>query len=159
MQRLNESLITDLEANALSSERKRAMYNFHDSPADTLHRMVNFLTSGTYVQPHKHESPDKREAFIVLKGDLLLVEFSGSGDIMDYELLNPEKGNYGAEVQPGIWHTIIPLSKEVVIYEVKDGPYENATDKVPASFAPSEEHPDKAAYIQKLLDTVNIDYE
>ena len=57
-----------LKQQATYSPRLRKNYNFHKDPEDTLHRMLHAMNPGTYVQPHKHEDPDKREVFIILEG-------------------------------------------------------------------------------------------
>lgn len=50
------------EANV--SPRKRKNYNFHETPEDSIQRMLNALHPDTYIRPHKHENPDKREVFV-----------------------------------------------------------------------------------------------
>ncbi len=123
---------------ASSSERKRTNYNFHKELSDTLQRMLNVMNKNTYVQAHKHEMPDKREAFIILKGKVLVVEFDDVGRITDHIILNRDLENYGCEIVPGSWHTIICLENNSILYEVKDGPYIQETDKQFAVWAPDE---------------------
>ena len=123
---------------AASSERKRTNYNFHKEMSDTLQRMLNVMNIDTYVQPHKHEKPDKREVFIILTGKVLVVEFDDVGKITDHIILNRELENYGCEIAPGNWHTIVCLENNSVLYEVKDGPYIQETDKQFAIWAPAE---------------------
>ena len=72
--------ITRKELNQLShkanqSPRKRMNHNFHHHADDPLQRMLHALHTGTYVQPHKHKDPDKREVFIVLQGSAAVLEF------------------------------------------------------------------------------------
>ena len=43
----------------MNSPRLRLNHNFHDDLADPINRMLNALEPGTYLQPHKHENPDK----------------------------------------------------------------------------------------------------
>ncbi len=106
----------------------------------------------TYVQPHKHENPDKREAFLILKGKILVVSFDDAGTINDYVLLSPTGGNFGLEIPPRTYHTLICLETGSVLYELKDGPYIVATDKVFAPWAPKEGDPGSSAYNREILD-------
>ncbi len=114
------------------------------------------MEPGTYVQPHKHEDPDKREVFLVLKGSFVVVEFNESGEVTDHTILNLEDGLFGAEVSPGIYHTIIPLKKNSVAYEIKDGPYDIASDKNFAPWAPTESSGKGPAYNIDILQKLNI---
>jgi len=133
MIKIDNHLLSDLNNKAETSNRKRINHNFHKKNSDLLQRMLNAMEPDTYIQPHKHENPDKREVFLALKGRFVVVEFNESGEVIEYTILDPDKGNYGAEVAQGVYHTIISLEKNSVVYEVKDGPYDPETDK---NFAP-----------------------
>jgi cupin fold WbuC family metalloprotein len=73
--------------------------------------MLNAMEPGTYVQPHKHENPDKREAFLLLRGKMLVVSFDEAGQVTDHVVLDPQAGNFGLEVPPRTYHTLICLAK------------------------------------------------
>ena len=75
MIKINAELISDIEKKATSSPRKRSMHIFHKTMDDTLQRMINSMQPGTYLRPHKHEDPDKREVFIALTGKFVVIEF------------------------------------------------------------------------------------
>ena len=32
-------------------------------------------------------------------------------------------GSYGAEIKPGVWHCLLVLERDTVVYEVKPGPF------------------------------------
>ena len=151
MIRITENFITDLITKVKTSERQRGNYNFHKQASDTLQRMLNVMEPGTYVQPHKHENPDKREAFIILKGKVAVVEFSDDGKITDHIILDHNKGNYGVEIAPRKWHTLICMETETVLYEVKDGPYNPEDDKQFAKWAPAEGSGDTIKYNKDIL--------
>jgi len=156
MKKINSKLLNQLNSKAESSPRKRINHNFHKESSDLLQRMLNAMEPGTYIQPHKHENPDKREVFLVLKGSFIVVEFSESGEVTDYIIINLEEGVFGAEVAPGVYHTIIPLEKNSVAYELKDGPYDTASDKNFAPWAPNESSGDGPAYNNNILQKLNI---
>jgi len=149
---VSEESLTELSKKAANSPRKRLNFNFHDDLADPINRMLNALEPGTYLQPHKHENPDKREVFIILRGSLVVVIFDESGNPTDFVLLDPRQGNHAVEVPPGIWHTVISLETGTVVYEIKDGPYQQLSDKNFAPWAPKEGDPACAAYLRELTD-------
>ena len=43
---------------ASRSPRRRAIYRLHEHE-EPVQRMLNAMLPGTYVQPHKHEAPDR----------------------------------------------------------------------------------------------------
>lgn len=145
-------LLDELSQKAMNSPRKRLNHNFHDDLADPINRMLNALEPGTYIQPHRHKNPDKREVFIVLRGTLVVVFFDDSGTPTDFVLLNRDKGNYAVEIPVGAWHTLISLESGSVVYEVKDGPYLPLSDKNFASWAPKEGDPGCDEYLVRLTE-------
>lgn len=155
MKKITEDILRSLSSQAIGSTRKRTNYNFHTFAADPLQRMLNALEPDSYVQPHKHENPDKREAFVILKGTVAVFTFNEQGSVTDYIQLNYEKGNYGVEISPGIWHTIVAMEPYSVLYELKDGPYQSAADKVFADWAPEEGTEEGYQYLVSLKKQLN----
>lgn len=156
MIKIDERFISKISDKAKTSERRRMNYNFHKKDSETLQRMLNALEIDTYIQPHKHENPDKVEVFFVLRGRILVVEFDDNGNITDYIVLNSNKGNYGAEIPAKTWHTIIALEPGTVAYEVKDGPYNPKNDKTFAKWAPDKDTQNSKKYIQKILKKLKV---
>jgi cupin fold WbuC family metalloprotein len=113
--------------------------------------MLNAIEPGTYVRPHKHESPDKCEVFIILTGRALVVQFDDSGAIIEHTILDSKAGTFGVEFAPCVWHTIVSLAPGTVVYEVKPGPYAPIDDKNFAPWAPSEGSLESAAYLALIL--------
>ena len=74
MIKVDKQLLSEMNVKSRNAQRKRAHHTFHKSDDDTLQRMLNAMQPGTYLQPHKHENPDKREVFLVLTGKFLVVE-------------------------------------------------------------------------------------
>lgn len=154
MKIINKSLLDQVSAQAKTSDRLRKNYNFHETAEDTLHRMLNALEPDTYVQPHKHENPDKREAFILLRGKLAVITFDDQGGIGQTTILEPGNETFGVEIPPRMYHTIIALQPDTVVYEVKDGPYRVSDDKNFAPWAPAEGDEHAQAYLQSLLEKI-----
>jgi len=144
-----------LKTEALKSERLRKNYNYHQSFADPINRMLNAVEPGSYVQPHKHENPDKREVFLLLRGKMAVVFFDNDGNITEHVILDNEE-RFGVEIPPLVWHTIIALKPGTVVYEIKDGPYSPSDDKNFANWAPKEGDAECADYLQKILAELDL---
>ncbi len=151
MIRIDKSLLNQLSAKAESSARLRINYNFHDGDSDILQRMLNAMEPGTYIRPHLHKDPDKREAFICLRGRFMVVEYNDDGTIYDFIILDPQEGNFACEIAAGRYHNMIALCSGSVAYELKDGPYDPATDKKFAPWAPEEGSPSTLQFIASIL--------
>jgi cupin fold WbuC family metalloprotein len=154
---VSKELLHELSKKAMNSPRKRLNHNFHDDLSDPINRMLNAFEPGTYLQPHKHENPDKREVFIVLRGSLVVVFFDPKGNPTEFVLLDPLKGNHAVEIPVGAWHTLIALESGSMVYEVKDGPYLPMNDKNFASWAPKEGDSGCETYLKMLIDQYSID--
>jgi cupin fold WbuC family metalloprotein len=109
------------------------------------------MEPGTYVQPHKHQEPDKREAFIILLGRVAAIEFTEAGEVCDWLIMDAAKGCFGVEFPPRCWHSLICLESGSVVYEVKDGPWNPGDDKNFATWAPREGEPGCDEFIRKVL--------
>jgi cupin fold WbuC family metalloprotein len=149
---IDETLTSSVIEEARKSTRLRKNHNFHSDYSDPTNRMLNALEPGTYLRPHKHESPDKWETFLILSGKALVICFDDAGVIMDGAILDHAHGIYGVEIPAREWHTVVALSSGTVLYEVKPGPYVPLDDKNFASWAPVEGSADTNKYLDALLD-------
>ena len=156
MIKIDNRLLDKTTALARISPRRRMNYNFHTDYTDTLQRLLNAMEPLSYIQPHKHEDPDKREVFFSLRGRIAVIEFDELGNITDHTLLDPSNGNFGAEIPERKFHTIISLDPGTVAYELKDGPYSPIDDKNFASWAPKEGNAKAEEYLLKLLEETGI---
>ena len=158
VQPISRALVSALIAQAGESGRRRINHNFHRSLEENPNRFLNVMLKDAYFTPHRHISPPKPEAFLVLEGSVLCVIFDDDGGIREVHKMG-EGENYGVDVGAGIWHTILVLSDTAVCYEVKPGPYVQASDKEFAPWAPREGDPQANAYAaalkEKALAAVN----
>jgi len=76
--------------------------------------------------------------------------FDDSGSVIEQHRLGRD-GVLGIDLGPGVWHTVACLSETAVCFEVKPGPYDVATDKEFAPWAPREGDPDAPAYLARLI--------
>jgi len=140
------------EAIALSrqSPRRRIIYPFHQSAGDNLHRMLNAIQPDSYIPPHRHLSPPKAESIVVLRGAIGYLTFSDLGAVEQVHVLGANRTAFGVDTQPGIFHTFLALEEDTVLFEAKPGPYEKASDKDFAPWAPREGSAAAKAYLDQL---------
>lgn len=153
VQLVDHELIERTIARARASERLRTNHNFHPSHADPFHRFLNVFLRGTYCAPHRHVAIPKPEGFIVLRGELACFLFDDAGGIRETHVLG-RGGLYGIDIPAGVWHTLLPVSDVAVCYEVKPGPWDPATDKEFAPWAPREGAATASEYAARLVGTV-----
>ncbi|MGK7906804.1 MAG: WbuC family cupin fold metalloprotein [Synechococcus sp.] len=128
---LTQDLLDSVTSEAIKSSRLRKNYNFHqlDEPVQ---RMLNVMQPGTYVRPHRHVRPETAngfEFFLVLQGKVGILTFNEQGIIQDRLTLSAAGPTYGIELQEGEYHSLVSLAPNTVIFELKEGPYNAATDK------------------------------
>ncbi|MGH9841238.1 MAG: WbuC family cupin fold metalloprotein [Blastocatellia bacterium] len=154
VQKIDSKLLDELLEKARQSPRRRAVHRLHDDDWEHAHRMLNALTHGTYVCPHRHESRFNGEGFILLRGRLAVLIFDDDGNVVRDKsyVLSATEGRIGMDIAPMVWHSLVAL-EESVIYEVKGQPtggYIQADDKNFAPWAPAEGEAGVAEYLQKL---------
>ncbi len=159
MIKITNELISNISKKAAACGRKRTNYNFHKSYDAVIQRLLNAAELGTYIQPHKHENPDKEEIFIMLRGKVVIVEFNSKGKIIDHTILDEKGGAKAVEIPPRTWHTFITLRPGSVLYEVKQGPYQKLTDKNFAAWAPKEGSPEAQEFIKDTLKKLRLKEE
>ncbi|MFZ5628479.1 MAG: WbuC family cupin fold metalloprotein [Spirochaetota bacterium] len=149
VQVITPALLDSLTERAKESDRQRTNHNFHQSYEENPNRFLNVMVKGTYVTPHRHTTPPKSESFVVLRGRLLFITFDDAGELRTVTRLGAED-NYGIDIAPGIWHSIIVESDTAICFEVKPGPYAPANDKDFAPWAPKEGEAGCSEYTAQL---------
>jgi len=150
MKIIDNQFLDLLSQKAKESDRLRMNYNLHTSATDPIQRLLNALEPDTYICPHKHENPDKRELFIPVIGSFSLVTFDDRGEIQSVVTLSNYSPQRIAEIESGVWHTIICNEPSTVYFEIKDGPYNVNNDKNFAPWAPAEFSDETISYLTQL---------
>lgn len=148
---LTRSLMTTLCEQAQQLPRKRKNYNFHEH-SERVQRFLNVLQPGTYVRPHRHlrsEGTNGFEFFLVLQGAIGMVIVDETGAVVRSERLEATGEQRGIEVAEGLFHTLIVLEPNSVILELKEGPYQPASDKDFLPQFPAEGEATCADYIRQ----------
>jgi cupin fold WbuC family metalloprotein len=154
VQLLNTDLIQQILSAAQQSPRGRMNHNFHPGAASNPHRFLNVMCRGTYVTPHRHLLPPKSESFVILHGEVLFLLFDDDGRVTESHVLrgvDTGVGPFGIDIAAGLWHSLAVLTDHAVCYEVKAGPWDPATDKEFAPWAPSEGDAACSEYLARLL--------
>lgn len=139
MKIIDKQLLDRTSEAAKQSPRLRMNYNFHEDTDDLLNRLMNAIEPDSYIRPHRHQNPDKEEIFFLLRGKAAFFLFDDEGNITDKLILSPSEGVYGAEIAPGIWHCLLVLEPDTVVYEIKRGPFAPLSPENFASWSPSVE--------------------
>jgi cupin fold WbuC family metalloprotein len=145
--------IEDLIFQAKQSPRKRSILRLHEHH-EPVQRMVNALVPGTYITPHKHENPDKVELFAILKGKIAVLEFNERGDVEVIIKLESEGNVKIIDIPPRTYHALIPLEPSAAL-EIIQGPYEEATHKQFAPWAPYETDSKAGDFLMYLTSIVD----
>ena len=155
MELIDRDLLDRVSREAKAAPRLRMNYNFHQSLDAPLHRLINAVEPGTYFRPHRHLNPDREESFLVLRGRVVFFLFDDEGNIIEHRLIDPLAGVYGMDIEAGVWHSLVVLEPDTVIYEAKLGPFVPLSDANMAAWSPSVD--DRAAaevYMEGLMTCV-----
>ncbi len=148
---LDTATVTSGAAAARASDRQRIMMQLHRSDTEGVQRLLNFMQPGSYAQPHCHPAPENCEVVVALQGVVGFLVFDEAGAIRAVHRLVPGvAGSCLVDIEPGVWHTVIPLAPDTLVLEIKRGPYNAATDKTFAAWAPREGSADGAGYLRQL---------
>ncbi|MBD2081217.1 WbuC family cupin fold metalloprotein [Leptolyngbya sp. FACHB-17] len=150
IKRLTQPLMDSIAEQARSSPRQRKNHNFHEHH-DRVQRFLNVLQPGTYVRPHRHVRPadaDGFEFFLVLQGAIGILILNQSGSVIHTEKISATGTTRGVELGEGMFHTLIALEPDTVMFELKEGPYVPMDDKDFLPQFPLENTPDAKQWIQ-----------
>lgn len=143
IKRLTQELLDTIIQQSRNSPRQRQNYDFHDS-SEKVQRFINVLQPGTYVRPHRHRRSAEVngfEFFLVLQGELGMIILDDTGKILHIERVSANGSTRGVELPEGTYHTVVVLSADTVILELKEGPYDPSTDKEFLESFPAEGTP------------------
>jgi cupin fold WbuC family metalloprotein len=136
-----------LEA-ARVNPRRRIMLPVNRSETEGVQRLVNFLQRDSFLRAHRHPMPECIECLAVLQGALGFVTFDDAGRILTaHRLAAGDPTSCVVDIEQGVWHTLVPLTDDIVLLEIKRGPYDARTDKEFADWCPS---PDTAEAVEWL---------
>ena len=128
---INNELVEQIVKEANQSQRHMARLLMHFDHENPVQEMLIAMGRECMVAPNR--SVGRSESLQVFRGELLLVIFDDNGNIVKKIEMEP----YGSDktflyrLSSSPWHTMIPLSKIVVVHEVIEGPFVNSSDPLP----------------------------
>lgn len=156
MLKITDNLLNNVSREAKENIRKRKHFNFHLTYQDPVQRLVNAFEPDSYFRPHNHSDTGIIEILILLKGSFVVVIFNDEGEIIDYALLSKNSGCYAVELMPNDWHSTIALEPYTVMYEVKQGPFDETRAKVFAPWSAEEQSIEANQFNQLILERLGI---
>lgn len=139
-----------LEASRINA-RRRIMLPVNRSDAEGVQRLVNFLQRDSFLRAHRHPMPECVECLAILQGELGFLTFDDAGHILtSHRLIAGQAAASMIDIEQGVWHTLVPLTDDIVLLEIKRGPYDVKTDKQFASWCPMPDTPEAATWLRKM---------
>ena len=88
------------------------------------------------------------ELFLVLSGAAAVLTFDDNGTVTARTELWFGGEVQGVELPPGVWHSLVSLAPDTVLFEVKPGPYRPTGENDFAAWAPPEGATASAAFVE-----------
>lgn len=118
---LNKHILDELTEQAKSSLRLRMNYNLHESPLDSVQRMLNAIEPESFIPIARHQNVN--ETLILLRGKLRVCIYNDKGEVIEDIILNATEGSFGYHIPKGVWHSVKSLESGTVMFETREGPY------------------------------------
>ena len=122
----NTELFDRLTELAKQSPRLRYGMDMRTTPDDKSQRLLNALEPGTVMPIHRHQNTT--ETAVVLRGSLKWFYYDETGKQTDEFLLEANGDMKGISVPKGLWHSIECLESGTILFEAKDGPWQQLAD-------------------------------
>ncbi|KRT53878.1 WbuC family cupin fold metalloprotein [endosymbiont of Ridgeia piscesae] len=135
---LDDSVIAGLIESSRNASRRRSHHCFHADHSEMVQRMAMAAQPGTYYRPHRHLAPSTWEFLIILQGCCGHLTFDESGAVLSRTELNAAGPVRGLEVAAGVWHALVALAPDTLLFEFKQGPFKPIAEADFASWAPAE---------------------
>jgi cupin fold WbuC family metalloprotein len=131
LRRIDQTLFDQVAEQARQAPRLRRNHNLH-AESDPVQRFLNVLQPGTYVRPHRHcraSAGSGFECFLVLQGAVGVLLLDERGVVIQRERLDASGPLRGLELAENQFHTLVALTPDAVLFELKQGPYVPTADK------------------------------
>lgn len=119
---IDKVFLDSLCEQAQNNPRLRINYDLRNSENDQSQRMLNALQPGTILPIHRH--PSTSETMIVVQGSVEQKFYDENGKLTESFILKAGSSHAMVHIPAGMWHNLICLEKDTVIFEAKDGAYQ-----------------------------------
>ena len=148
-------LLNDVIGEAKNLSRKRLNLNIHRDANDSVQKLFNACLKNTYFPPHLHEDTAGDEFILIIDGRCAVLFFDQFGAVSAIEILSADKRERAAKnainISAGVYHSLIILSEQAILFEAKEGPYDKNKAKFIAPWAPPENSNEAEAYLKNLM--------
>lgn len=134
---IDSVLMDRVSVQARCSSRLRMNYNFHRSTDEPVNRLINVMHRGSYLPVHRHTAPDRSESCVVLRGRVGVTFYDEQGNLTDSREVGEGCDCIGYDIDAGVWHGLVVLEDDTVLFEVKQGPYAPILAENIASWTPA----------------------
>ena len=128
---INNELVDQIIGEAKQSQRHMSRLLMHFDHENPVQEMLIAMGRNCAVMPNR--SVGQSESLQVVQGELLLIIFDDNGNVVKRVEMGPaESGKvflYRLSSTP--WHTMIPLTKMVVVHEALEGPFKQSSEPLP----------------------------
>ena len=150
------ALMDAVAEKASQSPRRRMNYNFHRSTDEPINRLLNVMHRGSYLPVHRHLEPARSESIIVVRGKVGLTIYDDMGAEVESRIVGAGCDCVGADIEAGVWHGLVVLEDDTVLFEVKQGPYAPITPENIASWTPAA---DDVEAVEKFVAELEVKFE
>ncbi len=151
--KVDESVIENMRQKANQSESGKFRYCFHENEDAGMQEMLFVVPKSGYARPHMHK--EVAESHVVISGEGTCIVFDDAGNILEHFQVSHKK-NFLYRIQKGLWHMVMPLSQQMVIYEVREGKFDKNTNIFP-EWAPKENETEKVKHFkQDIIHKLNL---
>ena len=148
---VTNDLIDRTIAKARESSRLRMNYNLHPNEADAVNRLLNAMHRGTFVPVHRHLNPALSESCVVLRGRIGVVIYDEEGHVVEQRIVGRDSEACAFDIEAGVWHGLVVLEDDTVLFEVKQGPYTPLTAENIAQWSPDgQDEEAQRAFVKAL---------
>ena len=134
---IDRELMDAVAQKATASPRRRMNYNFHRSTDEKVNRLLNVMHRGSYLPVHRHLNPEKSESIIVVRGKVGVTIYDDAGREVESRTVGAGCDCVGFDIEAGVWHGLVVLEDDTVLFEVKQGPYAPILAENIASWSPA----------------------
>lgn len=146
--KVDEKVIEELKVKARANASGKYRLCMQHSSQDNLHEMFVVRRKGDYGRPDKHLYTT--ESHTIVDGVMLVILFEEDGRIKEMFELS-KKSFHTYRIDTNIYHMQIPISEQVVYYEVKLGPFTEKSNIFP-DWAPEPHDTERVTVYMKDLE-------
>lgn len=150
--KVDTSVIDEMKMKATQNASRKFRYCFHKDESAGMQEMLFVISCEGYARPHKHVNV--AESHVVIEGEGWCVLFNDEGKIMDLFTVS-KKSHFLYRIESGIWHMVIPMTEQMVIYEIREGAFDCNTNIFP-DWAPGTDENEIQNFKKKVIEQIKM---